>query len=64
MVPPGQGELPVISDYILIVALDDGASPEGGGLYMNSKPNTPMYRTVGLLAEARRMIYSVRPDDD
>lgn len=64
MVPEGHGTLPVISDYVLVVALDDGASPDGGGLYMNAKANTPVYRTIGLLTEARRMVYTVPRTDD
>lgn len=64
MVPEGHGTLPVISDYVLVVALDDGATAEGGGLYMNAKANTPVYRTIGLLTEGRRMVYMARVEDD
>jgi hypothetical protein len=49
--------MPVVADYLLVVALDDAADVEGGGLYLNSRPNTPLYRTIGLLTEGQRMLF-------
>jgi hypothetical protein len=57
MVPEHQGEMPVVTDYILVVACDDVHSIDSGGTYMNAKPNSPIFRSVGLLHEGLRMLY-------
>jgi hypothetical protein len=62
MVPEHRGEMPIVADYVLVVALDDVASVEQGGTYMASKPNTPIYRTVGILNEGLRMLHAAQHD--
>ncbi len=50
------GVIPVISDYVIVVAIDDGANPGGGGMYVGAKASTPLYRTMGLFHEAMDLV--------
>lgn len=49
--------MPIIEDYVIVVGITDAAG-EGGGLYVGAKSNTPLYRTIGLLEEAKDLVKS------
>jgi hypothetical protein len=58
------GVVPVVSDYLLVVALDDAADDAGGGMYISTRKHAPLYRTVGLLHEADLIMHQRKPDPD
>lgn len=51
-----EAEFPVAIDFVLVLACDDAASPDGGGHYMTSKRDSHTYRTRGMLHHGLHML--------
>ena len=59
-------ELPVVTDYSLVLAMEDGANPDSATHYVTISSYVPAYRLYGLLTAVRERFKgpAVRDDDD
>ena len=59
-------ELPIVSDYSLVLAMEDGADPDAATHYVTISSYVPAYRLYGLLTAVRERFRGpiVSDDDD
>lgn len=57
-------EFPIATDFVLIVATEDGADPDSDTFYHTVSSGTSHYRKVGLLKCALRCQLRADEDDD